>query len=56
MQKQLEALRTDASNKPRQVLINNQIVTVNSDTIKTTNYGLVMPKVFKNAFNLEEFD
>ena len=56
MQKQLEALRTDVSNKPRQVLINNQTVTVNSDTIKTTSYGLVMPKVFKNAFNLEEFD
>lgn len=56
MQKQLEALRTDTSNKPRQVLTDNQIVTVDSDTIKTTNYGLVMPKVFKNAFNLEEFD
>ena len=51
MQKQLEALRTDVSNKPRQVLINNQIVTVDSDTINTTNYGLVMPKVFKNAFD-----
>lgn len=56
MQKQLNALRTDKIDKSRQVLINNQLITVDSNTIATTNYGLVMPKVFKNAFNLEEFD
>lgn len=56
MQKQLESLRTDKTDKSRQVLIDDQLITVDSDSIKTTNYGLVMPKVFKNAFNLEEFD
>lgn len=56
MQEQLNALRTDTTNKTREVIINDKLVTVDADSINVTNYGLVMPKVFKNAFGLDEFD
>ena len=38
------------------VSINNTPVKIKKETIKTSTYGLVMPKTFKTNLGLDEFD
>jgi bifunctional DNA-binding transcriptional regulator/antitoxin component of YhaV-PrlF toxin-antitoxin module len=38
------------------VMINGKSVTIKKDSIKTSTYGLVMPKTFKTNLGLDEFD
>lgn len=38
------------------VSINGQLVNINKSTIKTSTFGLIMPKTFKSNLGLDEFD
>lgn len=38
------------------VIINGQPVNINKSTIKTSTFGLIMPKTFKSNLGLDEFD
>lgn len=54
MQLALNGISPDSSMNT--VMVNGQSVTIKKDSIKTSTYGLVMPKTFKTNLGLDEFD
>ena len=54
MQLALNGISPDSSMTT--VMVNGQSVTIKKDSIKTSTYGLVMPKTFKTNLGLDEFD
>ena len=54
MQLSLNGISPDSSMNT--VMVNGQTVTIKKDSIKTSTYGLVMPKTFKTNLGLDEFD
>lgn len=56
LQKQLNSIRTDKESEDTSILVGGQQVNVDQNTIDVTDYGVIMPKVFKSAFGLEEYD
>ena len=57
LQEELNSIRTDnLSIKDRPILVSGKQVQVVPESIQVTSYGLVMPKVFKSDFGLEDYD